>query len=897
MAITNLNYGSLASPTQQKFTITGSGTYYTPPNCLYIRVRMVGGGGGGAGGGGGSAGSGGSGGNTTFGSSLLTANGGTGGAPAATSGVAGGGGATINSPAYGSALGGGAGSGGNSYLVAGYAAGMSGGVNPLGGAGASAANAAGGAAATNSGAGGGGGGSNQSGGGTGGGGGAGGYIEAIIPSPSTTYSYSIGTGGTAGTAGTNGFVGGAGGSGVIIVDEFYTFTGGVSSGTTVVGSGLKNYLASVTTSNGANSLSGNFEGGSTASFSLANTALSSQLAPTSVASAGIEFSSSNGGTNANANLSLSSTGANQLTGLYSALLSSSASSTAGNMLVSKAFYIDKSDQAKILQISFNYSVISGGTNLVLSGTSTNSFAIWAYDVTNAVWIQPAGVYNITQGTGVGTCTATFQTTSNSTQYQIALINVNATSGAYTLALDEFSVGPQIKSIGPAMSDWQSYTPAFTASTVNPSLGSGGNFNQQGRWRRVGDTMQVQVSLTWGTSGTSFGTGTYRIGLPSGYSMDTAKIATSGPGGVGVLQGQAAYWDASPGTGASDLLAVYDGSGTGYISLSRLGGGSNVNPTAPITWANGDTINAEFFVPIAGWSSNTLISDSADTRVVAFNAANTSNQAVTASVTTLAFPNNVSDSHGAFSGTNTYIVPVPGDYVVNGIFVVIGTTTDIYVYLNGSSSVHLVGVANTSQAFNGSALLRNLKAGDAITLRASSNTTIAGSTDNCRLQIYRLSGPSQIAASEVIACRAYLSAGKSISTTNFSTIAYDVKLYDTHNTYNTSTGLFTCPSPGYYRVTAALGADATAAARHFEIRIIQNGTSATPPVGGTIQAIATGTKPSGTTSYRLNANGTATFLCNTGDTIQAAAAAHDTAFTSDFGSYNNSIMIERIGGVM
>ena len=46
-------------------------------------------------------------------------------------------------------------------------------------------------------------------------------MEAIINSPSASYSYSIGAGGTAGTAGTNGFAGGAGGSGVIYVFAFF----------------------------------------------------------------------------------------------------------------------------------------------------------------------------------------------------------------------------------------------------------------------------------------------------------------------------------------------------------------------------------------------------------------------------------------------------------------------------------------------------------------------------------------------------------------------------------------------------------------------------------------------------------------------------------------------------
>jgi hypothetical protein len=52
-------------------------------------------------------------------------------------------------------------------------------------------------------------------------GGAGGYINAIITSLSSTYSYAIGAGGNGGNAGTGGGAGGAGGSGVIYITAYF----------------------------------------------------------------------------------------------------------------------------------------------------------------------------------------------------------------------------------------------------------------------------------------------------------------------------------------------------------------------------------------------------------------------------------------------------------------------------------------------------------------------------------------------------------------------------------------------------------------------------------------------------------------------------------------------------
>lgn len=200
-------------PTRQTFT-SGSGTYNTPANCLWIEVEMVGAGGG-SGGSGTSATAGANGTNTTFGTSLLTCNGGAGagtvnGTPA-TGGSATGG--DINIP------------GANGQAPAGGSAiqpGGLGGSTPLGIHGAPTVGNNPGNAATGYGSGASGaGGSNIGPINTGGGGAAGGYLRKIINTPSASYSYAVGAGGSAGVAGTSGNAGAAGASGIIIVIEHY----------------------------------------------------------------------------------------------------------------------------------------------------------------------------------------------------------------------------------------------------------------------------------------------------------------------------------------------------------------------------------------------------------------------------------------------------------------------------------------------------------------------------------------------------------------------------------------------------------------------------------------------------------------------------------------------------
>jgi hypothetical protein len=218
---------SFVAPTVQKFT-SGSGTYTLPSSPrapIYIRVRMVGGGGGG-GGSGTTAGSGATaGGTTTFGTTLLSAGGGSGGGRNSVGGA--GGTASLGAGPIGSAFTGAAGSpaslSGTSPTS--HIPGGKGGQTPFGGGGMGGANSgsgAGGAAATNTGSGGGGAwGPMVTNGASGSGGGAGAFVDAIITSPSSTYSYAVGAGGSGQAAGASGAAGGAGAAGYIEVTEYY----------------------------------------------------------------------------------------------------------------------------------------------------------------------------------------------------------------------------------------------------------------------------------------------------------------------------------------------------------------------------------------------------------------------------------------------------------------------------------------------------------------------------------------------------------------------------------------------------------------------------------------------------------------------------------------------------
>jgi hypothetical protein len=198
----------LSAPTYTVYT-SGSGTHTTASNAKALEIELVGGGGGGAGSGT-TPGAAGAGGNTTF--STLAGNGG--GAGLANGGSCSGGTASngylnlpgaVSQTATGSA---------NSF-------GGMGANSPFGGGGAGGVQgSAGKDALANTGSGGGGAGDGAT-VNSGGGGCSGGYVKAILTSPSASYSYAVGAAGTAGTAGTSGAAGGAGAAGIIIVKTIF----------------------------------------------------------------------------------------------------------------------------------------------------------------------------------------------------------------------------------------------------------------------------------------------------------------------------------------------------------------------------------------------------------------------------------------------------------------------------------------------------------------------------------------------------------------------------------------------------------------------------------------------------------------------------------------------------
>jgi len=124
--------------------------------------------------------------------------------------------------------------------------------------------------------------------------------------------------------------------------------------------------------------------------------------------------------------------------------------------------------------------------------------------------------------------------------------------------------------------WETYTPALTASTTNPTLGTGSSVS--GRYGQVNKIVCGQGQISFGTSGVAAGNGFYFVSLPI-----TAQSS-------GKVIGQFQFYDSSSG-------AVYLGtviSDTTTRGIMYYGAPSTVvTNAAPFVWAANDFIRYTF----------------------------------------------------------------------------------------------------------------------------------------------------------------------------------------------------------------------------------------------------------------------------------------------------------------
>jgi hypothetical protein len=564
----------------------------------------------------------------------------------------------------------------------------------------------------------------------------------------------------------------------------------------------------------------NFENNATTGWSLGTVGTLTNGLPTGTPT----FGSGAAGT-----LSISTISSGQLAGTYSMSYASSAATTSGNMVATQSYAIDAEDQAKVMTVKFYYSVpVNGTTSAGFSGTSTNNYAWAVWDVTNSTWLSSAGNFNLVQTTGAGYCTGTFQTGSSTANIRFVLYNNVATTGATTLYVDDFYVGPQTAPMGPAMTDWVPYPLTIGAQTTAPTKATS-PLVDQAYWRRVGDTVQIRYNYQHGSlTGTTSGTGIYTWSLPTGITVDTSKISAAVATGTQINSvGVATIMYGAGANTIGGFMRYEPGTGLFMYSSETATGYTAVGSTSRTIAGNASLgYSFEATLPVVGWSSNTSMSSDSDTRVISMHASGaTTTIAASASTYVTAVNSSVAfDSAGSYnSGTGVYTVPVSGYYSVTAAAVMqdsssSGVARRIAIFQNSVQGPTFTGdsfvTSGTGKSLVVTAII-NCKAGDTIQSEVLQNT---GASINLNggagtyLSINRLSGPAVIAATESV--NAFYTGGTPTGTlnTSFNVMTLPTKIKDTHAQY--VAGTYTSPVTGSFAIGASADVTATFAINNY-----------------------------------------------------------------------------------
>jgi hypothetical protein len=283
---------------------------------------------------------------------------------------------------------------------------------------------------------------------------------------------------------------------------------------------------------------------------------------------------------------------------------------ANNARITYNFTLDDVDLNKKLKIEWAQKAFGGGFQVYIAAAANTLIPL------SSVFTIPSS------DTVFGT---SFDSTSTAA---LALVITAIGDTGNTLTISDVIVGPGKIINATPIGNWTSYTPTVTNWAPTAS----------GRYRRVGDSLEGRIKLTWNGSAP---TGAISVAIPSGLTIDTSALSDANQKAIG----RAVCSESS--TGLTDLGSVQVLSTT---TIRFLGDDATGiwSATVPRTWSA--TINelyADFSVPIAQWASvsnyagvndveyasNSDATGSANTTAFAYGPAGSAIPAITGSTST------------------------------------------------------------------------------------------------------------------------------------------------------------------------------------------------------------------------------------------------------------------------
>ncbi|MGZ6477650.1 MAG: hypothetical protein ACXWQE_00030 [Bdellovibrionales bacterium] len=513
-------------------------------------------------------------------------------------------------------------------------------------------------------------------------------------------------------------------------------------------------------------------------------------------------------------LTCTRTTSSPLSGRGSFLITKGATNRQGDGCGS-TFTIDSTDQARVLEVSFDYAIPSG-TFTAGSSSTDSDLEFFIYDRTNAVLI-PLTTQKVFSNSSSPSASYSgyFQSSSNSTSYRLIAHVATTNASAWTFKADNFKIQRSKYIYGTPITDWVSFTP--TGSWVS------GTSTYSGYWRRVGSDVEVMGKILQSGAPTTAG---LTINLPTGLVIDTTKISfiSSAALGFGYIN--------DSGVTTYDAALVYNTTTSVTVLIKSRPSVYVEEPTAvtqalPMTWGNLDFVTYYYKAPIVGWSSSVQMSDTASPAVIAARISFLNGVTTTTTGGVIKYFTTEYDTTGSYSAsTGLYTCPVSGYYrVTNYANNSSAQNAAAFTYLgvNGNSvNARLVTALLASAGSGGSATVQ-CNAGSTLGIYSSVNTLAFndGAAFNY-VMFEKISGPVSIGATETISARYVNTAGTSIANSGDVKMVFATKDYDDHSGFLTDT--YTIPAAGKYHVHcgAAYTSSTYAAANFVYVAVYKNG---------------------------------------------------------------------------
>ena len=548
--------------------------------------------------------------------------------------------------------------------------------------------------------------------------------------------------------------------------------------------------------------------------------------------------------------------------------------------VAYAFTTDNQDSA------FSPRALTLSANIYINDTdyTNGDLAFYVYDVTNSTLITPS----VTQITGAPyTFVATFVTTT-STSYRLCVHTAGTGTGAWVANFDNFYVGPSNVIQGlPVYTQDISSNLSFPSGWNTPTLISA-------YLTRYGEKAFIQAS--W-QNGSSVSANSAQIDIGNiGINIDSSKYTSqTNRTKIGTWTAIRASTSQPISDNSGDLF--YDGSDTDSIFLGFTVGSSarqylKVNVNDIFQNSSSATIETSFYVSQwAGSSSyfgfgypeyayNTSTSDANDTTSFGYGPGGN----LVPTITSGSFSSS-RDKRVRFltpiQTTDKFVVQIQDSGVGNWVDVGESTAYSSYNLQNNHAyGVGYKAVSGSTTDVDVSFFRGGLRPNGA-TFDSNGQSYPNNAAD--RWRIVKIPGQVQVATpANAVNARAHASS-TSLSG-SLATIVWTTEDFDSTNSLDGSTGIFTCPIPGKYQVNTALALSGTFALNNTSIIEIQKNSSA--------QANVTEYSAAAVTNEHISASDIVS--CVTGDTIRIQASSGATGPGIVSSNTKNYLSIVRVG---